>query len=134
MKSHRLVIALTAINFAILMVLLARVAIPPAAAEGDGVLRGRGLEIVDGGGRVRASLSVLPASTAPDGTAISETVLLRLINADGQPSVKVAAGATAAGLSFVGGDDQSYVVLQADGPKSSLKLVEPDGRETTIGP
>jgi hypothetical protein len=72
---------------------------------------------------------VLPAK---EGQA--ETVLFRLITQDGQPSVKIAASAASAGLSFVGGDDESYVILDADGPKTRLKMVEPQGREKLIAP
>jgi hypothetical protein len=128
MTMQRVLVAATAINLALLLFLLTQT-VPPVAAGVAPVLRGSALQIVDDLGRVRASLNVLPA-----GEGQTETVLLRLIDAAGQPSVKTATSATGAGLSFVGGDDKSYIILQAEGPESSLKIVEPEGREQTISP
>ena len=128
MTIQRVLVAITAINLAILLFLLART-VPPAAADVAPVLRGSALQIVDDLGRVRASLNILPASEGQ-----TETVLLRLIDAAGQPSVKIATSATGSGLSFVGGDDKSYVILQAEGPESYLKIVESEGRERLITP
>jgi hypothetical protein len=105
----------------------------PVSAEGTpGVIRGSALEIVDTMGNVRASIGILPAGTDATG-AFPETVLLRLIDAAGQPSVKISTTGMASGLSFVGGDDASYVILQADGPEAVLRIVEPGG-ETAIAP
>lgn len=134
MKIERLPIVLTVVNLALLVFLLGRAAVPVAAGDEPPMLRGSGLQIVDSQGRIRASLGVLPPSTATDGKPSGETVLFRLINADGQPSVKIATGPAVAGLSFVGGDDQSYIILQADRADAALKMVEPDGREQTITP
>lgn len=127
MTTQRIFFALTGINFFILLLLLA--AAWPVTAEGPaGMLRGTGLEIVDEAGRLRATISI--QSPAENG----ETVLLRLINAAGQPSVKIAASETGSGLSFVGGDDASYVILEAQGAESLLKMVEAAGGETVIEP
>ncbi len=121
--------ALTAINLALLAGIALTHILPASAQNNTGILRGSGLEIVDGQGRVRSSISVLPAA---DGQA--ETVLLRLITEAGKPSVKISASNKSAGLSFVGGDDESYVILDADGPETRLKMVEPQGREKLISP
>ena len=120
---------LTVLNVALLLWSLAG---PNAvvAETAAGMLRGTGLEIVDDQGRVRASIAVLPASQAADGSPTEETVLLRLINADGQPSVKIGVGPATAGMSLVGGDDQSYILVKANGPSSSVKLVGPQGART----
>lgn len=128
MTIQRVLVVTTAINLALVLFLLAQMA-PPVAAAVAPVLRGSALEIVDDQGRLRASLNIQPA-----GEGHTETVLLRLIDAAGQPSVKIAASATGAGLSFVGGDDKSYIILQAEGPDSYLKIVEPEGREQTVSP
>jgi hypothetical protein len=133
MALQRLFTVLTLVNFALLLWLLAGPQ-QVTAESGATVLRGRALQIVDAKGRVRASLSVLPPDAATDGSAGEETVLFRLINAEGQPTVKLGASATAGGLSLVGGDDESYVVLEADGPRSALKLVGPHGAAKTIEP
>src|SRR5438874_5412473 len=100
MTTRRLLIGLTLVNLALLIFTLAQTR--PAVAEGSApVLRGRGLEIVDERGRVRASIQVLPASAQPNGEASAETVLLRLITERGRPSVKIGASEQVAGLSFV---------------------------------
>ncbi len=130
--TQRFFLILTAINLAILAWTIAGPR-PVVADGGAGVLRGSALEIVDDQGRIRASLGILPAS-APDGSATEETVLFRLINAEGQPSVKIGATASATAISLVGGDDESYIVIEADGPESVVKLVGPQGETRTIAP
>lgn len=129
MRRETILGALTAINLILLSGIVLTQILPVRAQDQPGILRGSGLQIVDGQGRVRSSISVLPAK---EGQA--ETVLFRLITQDGQPSVKIAASTASAGLSFVGGDDESYVILDADGPKTRLKMVEPQGREKLIAP
>ena len=124
--------ALTAINSLVLLLLGLGL---PVAAQGElPVLRGSGLQIVDSQGRIRASIGILSAEAAADGTARAATVLLRLIDEAGQPSVKIGTDGTMAGISLVGGDDLSYAVLEADGPQSSLRIVEPNGKTVTVGP
>ncbi|WP_284282922.1 hypothetical protein [Mesorhizobium amorphae] len=100
--------------------------LPATAQGGMGILRGSAFELVDPRGRVRA--------IQPEVEGASETVLFRLIHPNGQPSVKISASMTGAGLSFVGGDDESYIILEADGPESRLKMVEPGGREHLVSP
>ena len=135
MRTQRLLILLTVVNLA--LVLLALSPIRPAVAEGGApVLRGRSLEIVDEQGRVRASLSVLPAQTQPNGETYAETVLLRLITERGRPSVKIGASEQAAGLSVVGptGTKDTYAILEARGTTSSLRIRNEDGREQVLKP
>jgi hypothetical protein len=134
MNMHRLIYALSAANVALLFLLLAQALAPPATAQGSALLRGRALEIVDASGRVRASIGLLPPTSGRDGASSPETVILRLINAAGQPSVKIATSETAAGLSFVGGDDRSYITLSADDGETLLKMVEPGQRELVVAP
>jgi len=135
MKIQRLLIALTLVNLALLIFTLPQ--IRPAVAEGvPPVLRGRALEIVDERGRVRASLNVLPAGTQPNGEAYAETVLLRLITERGRPSVKIGASEQAAGVSLAGPTNtkDTYVILEAKGTASSLRLRSEDGREQIVKP
>jgi hypothetical protein len=106
---------------------------PVSADTAAPVLRGSALEIVDATGNVRASIGILPGGTDAGGQPFAETVLLRLIDGAGQPSVKISTTGAASGLSFVGGDDASYVILEADGPETTLRMVEPGG-ETAIAP
>ncbi|MBZ9988647.1 hypothetical protein LB572_16235 [Mesorhizobium sp. BH1-1-5] len=125
MRRDTILGALTAINLLLLAGIVLTQVLPARAQDQPGILRGSGLQIVDGQGRVRSSISILPAK---DGQA--ETVLFRLITEDGQPSVKIAASSASAGLSFVGGNDESYVILDADGPKTRLRMVEPQGAKS----
>ena len=136
MKLQSLLLALTAANGALLLALLVSNARLASADEGAPLLRGRGLEIVDAQGRVRASLSVLPGQVQANGETSAETVLLRLITERGRPSVKIAASEQTAGLSFAGptGTKDTYVILQSDGHASSLKLRNEDGREQVLRP
>jgi hypothetical protein len=135
MRTPRLLVLLTLVNLAGLAFTLA--AQRPVNAQGaPPVLRGRGLEIVDDKGRVRASISVMPAGTSKAGDAYPETVLLRLITEQGRPSVKISATERASGLSFAGptGTSDTYVILEAKGKTSSLKLRNEDGRERVVTP
>jgi hypothetical protein len=139
MKNQRLLVVLTVFNILLLVFSLG----PTRAvvAEGVGVapvLRGRALEIVDDRGRVRASITILPADPAfkmPDGTVgYPETVLLRLIDSRGGPNVKLGATERGAGLLLGGEADPTYVQILAKGPSTSLKLSDKDGRERMIKP
>jgi hypothetical protein len=129
MKRETILGALTGVNLILLAGIGLTQVLPATAQAGMGVLRGSGLEIVDAEGRLRASISI-----QPEVEGATETVLLRLIHPNGQPSVKIGASMTGAGLSFVGGDDESYIILEADGAKSLLKMVEQGGRERSIAP
>jgi hypothetical protein len=135
MRTNKLLLALTLANSAVLAVILWGSRPARADAPGD-VIRGRALEIVDDQGRVRASISVLPAGKSAKGDAFRETVLFRLITERGRPSVKVAASEESAGLSFAGptGTSDTYVILEARDEKSSLKLRDENGREQVIKP
>jgi len=135
MKMQRFAVVITLVNLVILMFVLA--AMRPAMAQAVApVLRGRSLEIVDDRGRVRASISVLPAGVSAHGDRSPETVLLRLITERGRPSVKIAASEEAAGLSFAGPTNtkDTYIILEAKGVASSLKLRNEDGREQVVKP
>jgi hypothetical protein len=59
----------------------------------------------------------------------AKTVILRLIDPNGRPEVKIVASEQGAGLSFVGDSDATQVLLEADGTDSSLKLTNKDGRQ-----
>jgi hypothetical protein len=135
MKMQRFAVVITLVNLVMLMFMLA--AMRPAIAQGVApVLRGRSLEIVDDRGRVRASLGVLPAGVSAHGDRYPETVLLRLITERGRPSVKISASEEASGLSFAGPSNtkDTYIILEAKGLASSLKLRNEDGREQMVKP
>jgi hypothetical protein len=135
MKGPRVLILLTVVNLAVLVAALAAMR-PAVAGSVTPVLRGRALEIVDDQGRVRASLSVLPAGTSANGDRYPETVLLRLITERGRPSVKISSSEEASGVSLAGpsGTRDAYVILEARGTSSSLKVRSEDGREQVVRP
>jgi hypothetical protein len=134
----RLLYGLTGLNLVLLLYSVSQ-SRPASASDGmSPVLRGRGLEIVDDRGRVRASIQVLPADPKykmPDGTVgYKETVLLRLINSEGRPNVKIGAGESGSGLLLSGPEDPTYVQILANDRSTSLKLISEKGREQVIKP
>jgi hypothetical protein len=132
MTTQRLLIALTLVNLGLLMFLLGQTGLPDAHSAAS-VLRGRALEIVDDQGRVRASIKVQPGGTA-NGQPYPETVILRLIDPNGRPSVKLAGSAQGAGLSLLAESDSTHVILKAEDASTSLKLTSKDGQERLIKP
>src|SRR5947209_17989697 len=137
MKTQRVAIGLTMLNLVILMFVLFRANSAPTP-EVAPVLRGRGLEIVDDQGRVRAMIRVFPANPTvkmPDGTmGYPETVLLRLIDSKGAPNVKIAATEDGSAVSLGGESNPTHVQVLARGASTSLKLVNKDGQQQEIRP
>ena len=132
MNAHRLPIALTIVNMVLLTFLLAQHT--NAATDVADVLRGRKLEIVDDKGQVRASIDLHAAQKLADGTIYPETVLLRLINEEGRPNVKLSAMTDGAGLLVGGESDPAYITLTARGAKTVVTLIDKDGRQKLITP
>lgn len=112
MKTQRLLIVLTFINFVLLTFSLAHLR-PVMAQEVAPVLRGRALEIVDDHGRIRAEIKVLPAQPKlkmPDGTmGYPEAVQLRLLSSH-SPNVKLVALEDGSGM-VLGGESGWVQVL-----------------------
>jgi hypothetical protein len=137
MNTQRFLVTLTVINIVLLAFSLGQSGAVVAQGVAP-VLRGRALEIVDDSGRVRASITILPADPnvkMPDGiTGYPETVLLRLINSKGRPNVKIAATERGAGQVLGGESDPTYVQILAEGPSTSLKLSNKDGQVQVIKP
>jgi len=136
MKIQRLGIALTVVNALLLAIVLTQSNKPVLASDPPAMLRGRGLEIVDEQGRVRASITVFPAKTEANGTKSAETVLLRLITERGRPAIKVSTSEEGSGMAIVGptGTQQTYVSIGAKGTETTFKLKNEDGRERTLVP
>jgi hypothetical protein len=136
MNLHRFGIALTVTNLFLLALLLTQTIRPVLADETPAVLRGRGLEIVDDQGRVRASISVFPAETHSNGTKSPETVLLRLITERGRPAIKISTSEEGSGMAVVGptGTHQTYVSIGAKETSTTLKLKNEDGKERVVVP
>ena len=132
MKAQRLIlIALILGNVFLLTFTVLR----PGAAEAQGaqdvapVLRGRGLEIVDDRGKVRASITLFPATPG-----YPETVLLRLITSDGRPNVKIATTEDGSALLLGGRSDPTFIQALARGANTSVKLKNKSGRQRVIKP
>jgi hypothetical protein len=132
MTTQKSLVALTLVNLALAALLLAHAA-TPTVQSAESVLRGRALEIVDDQGRVRASIKIQPGGTA-NGQAYPETVILRLVDPNGRPSVKLAGSAQGAGLSLVAESDSIHVILKAEDASASLKLTNKDGQERLVRP
>ncbi|HEX7337156.1 MAG TPA: hypothetical protein VF252_08110 [Gemmatimonadales bacterium] len=136
MTNPRLLGLITGLNLLLLLFSVSQTRAGTAGSVAP-VLRGRALEIVDDRGRVRASITVMPADPTfkmPDGTTgYPETVLLRLITSDGRPNVKIGASKDGSGAGFGGEDDPTYVQILSQGENTSLKLTE-KGRERLIEP
>ncbi len=135
MKTQRVLIALTVINFALLVFLLAQR--PVQANTDSSVLRARGLEILDDKGRVRASIKLHPADVTfrmPDGSiGYPESVVLRLIDTNGRPGFKAGASVDGAGISVIG-EGTTYSTLASKGTETSLLMKTSGGREQLIKP
>jgi hypothetical protein len=132
LEAQRLLGLLTALNLGVLWYQSR----PAQADSVPAVIRAHALEIVDDRGRVRASIRLLPEDPKVlwKGKPYPETVLLRLITADGRPNVKLGAGKSGSGLLIAGEDDPTYVQVLAEGEEPRVKLSNKDGRERVIEP
>jgi hypothetical protein len=133
MASQRLAIVLTAINLVLLVFLLAQTRMHIGSGgirlwtdmQGS-VIRGRSLEIVDDEGRVRASITVHSGDStaaAPSGG----TAILRLVDENGRPSVKLATTEQGGGLALVSDSQGTYIQLSGRG-----LVVTKDGQQQLI--
>jgi hypothetical protein len=90
------------------------------------------LDITDNQGKLRASITFHEA-IVKDGVTYPAGVLLRLINSNGQPCVKIEASEDGGGLSFANEAD-GYIQLMAKESGGFLKIKNPDGKEQVIKP
>ena len=133
MKNQRALFLLTVVNLVLLFGLALDRARPAFAQRGDlPMLRGRGLEIVDDQGRVRATIGVLPPSKV-DGRQYHETVLLRLIDPTSGPVVKICAAKDGGALGLTDGANRGVQVFAHD-TGSFVRIVDRSGRERIIRP
>ena len=114
-------VAITLLNVACASVSLSQLPGVRAATSADvtPVLRTRQLEVVDERGRVRASIIVHaanPGARMPDGSPQEESVVLRLVNGDGRPGVKLASGEHNAGLALINSQG-NYLQVFGNGVK-----------------
>ena len=135
---RRFLLVLTAMNVLCVLLVFLSAPLKGASASGEqGILRGRGLQIVDAEGRIRAGITVLPADpnvSIPDGGTMPDTVILRLIDPKGRPEVKMTASVDGAALLLMGRDDQTFVRLRGHGARSSVELADKAGHLKTFEP
>ena len=133
MKTQRVAIALTVINLGLLIFLLAQ--FRNAGAQNDAqVLRGRGLEIVDAQGRVRAEILVHGPETVR-GKTYPETVLFRMATAQRAPLMKLTVSEEGSALGLSDDSEPGSVELRANRNKGNfVKIVNNDGREQIVKP
>ena len=89
------------------------------------------------GARSAAQLRVFPPDPKhklPNGDPYPETVLLRLIDPNGRPSVKLATDVRGGGLYLGGAEDPTMARLGAEGAEAHLELVNKDRQEKVIRP
>lgn len=131
----RLLTALTLVNLAILLVVVFLISSSSKPDVVPTVVKARAFELVDVNGKVRAEIKVLPAepnATMPDGTkGYPETVILRLIDSQGGPNVKLSA--TEDGSGMVLGGDSGYVQVLSRSKNPQIKLASKDGNEQILG-
>jgi hypothetical protein len=136
MKMQPFLMILTVANLALLVFTLTQNRILDAQGVAP-VLRARALEIVDGHGRARATISVLaanPAVTATDGKPFPETVVFRLIDPRYGPVVKISGSERGAGLGLGGDSEAKYAQIEATDAGSFVTLTDENGRQQVIRP
>jgi len=130
MTTQRLLVVLTVINLGLFAFLLTQTRVYIGAQgirvwtniEGP-VLRGRALEIIDDQGRPRASINLYPADQA---RSYPETTVLRLIDQNGRPSVKLAVSERGGGLALASDVEETYVQLTGRGLTVTKEGRHPD--------
>jgi hypothetical protein len=123
MRVNRLAVALTVVNVALLLLVLAH----GGAADQQPVsplLRIRALELVDDRGRVRAQLDAEP----------SGEVVFRLRDASGAIRVKLGASETGSGLVLLDGATEPGVHILSGRSGTSLTLAGKGGARRVIEP
>jgi len=130
LRLQPVLIALTLLNLGILGVAIAREqAVAAPSLTSDGILRGRGLQIVDDEGKVRTSITINPAVKQPDGSTYPETVLLRMSTSEGRPVVKIASSEDGASMALSAAAGLAYVQILARGSDPKLVVVDGGGKE-----
>jgi hypothetical protein len=132
MKIQKVLVALTILNLVVVLWLLFQPS-PTQAQSVVPVLRGKALEIVDDQGRVRASITLLPSSTAHK-EPFPETVILRLIDPKGKPFIKLAASEQGSMLGLLGDSEPTYAKIEAKGGNTVVTLTNKDGHERVVKP
>ncbi len=127
----KLLTTLTLVNLVILLVVVLLINSSSKSDVVPTVVKARAFELVDANGKIRAEIKVFPAepnATMPDGTkGYPETVILRLIDSQGGPNVKLSA--TEDGSGMVLGGDSGYVQVLSRSKNPFVKINQKDGKE-----
>ena len=133
MKTQRVAIGLTVVNLGLLIFLLAQIRYVDAQNVAP-VLRGRGLEIVDAQGQMRAEIKVHGPETV-NGKTYPETVLFRMATEQRAPLMKLTVSQDGSALGLSDDSQPGGIELRANRNKGNfVKVVNRDGREQTIKP
>ena len=133
MKTQRVAIGLTLVNLGLLIFLLAQLG-NAGAQNVAPVLRGRGLEIVDSQGQVRAEILVHGPETV-NGKTYPETVLFRMATAQRAPLMKLTVSEEGSALGLSDDTQPGGIELRANRNKGNyVKVVNSDEHEQTIKP
>ena len=131
--SQRLGVGLAVLNVGLFIILIVgQVRSLSAHQVSQGVLRARGLEIVDEQGRVRASITVHGPETV-NGIRYPETVLFRMADPTSGPVVKLTAAANGSALGL-SDDANGGIQLYARDTASFMRVVNKQGRERIVRP
>ncbi|MGQ0569259.1 MAG: hypothetical protein ACT4P5_06970 [Armatimonadota bacterium] len=123
MRTHRLVIIVTAINLGLLLFLLPQVKLT-AAPTAASVVRAQAIELVDERGQIRAHLNV----------ESNGEVVFRLRDAKGTIRVKLGASEDGSGLVLLNESTEPGVQILAKRTGTSLTLTGKGGRQRAIRP
>ena len=133
MKTQRVAIGLTLVNLGLLIFLVAQLG-NAGAQNVAPVLRGRGLEIVDSQGQVRAEIVVHGPETV-NGKTYPETVLFRMATPQRAPLMKLTVSEEGWALGLSDDSQPGGTELRANRNKGNyVKVVNSDGHEQTIKP
>ena len=133
-KLGRLTFLLSLVNLGLFVWLVGQTG--RVAAQDANVLRGRGLEIVDDQGRVRASITRYGKS---DGGTYNDIVIFRLHDEAGKPMIKLDThvttnGLKGSGLGLLGASDETQAYIGTNGPNAKVDLKNGDGRRQQLQP
>ena len=134
----RLTFVFTVVNLGLFVWLIAQTG-RVSAQDTPPVLRGRGLEILDDEGRVRASITRYGTSSNGSRDAYADIVVFRLHDRAGKPMIKLDThvtvnGLKGSGLGLLGESDETQAYIGTNGPNAKVGLKNGDGRSQQLQP
>ena len=134
-KLARLTFVFTLVNLGLFVWLVAQT--NRVAAQDVPVLRGRGLEVLDDQGRVRASITTYGKGNG--GGTYEDIVVFRLHDRAGKPMIKLDThttvnGLKGSGLGLLGASDETQAYIGTNGPTAKVDVKNGDGRRQQLHP